>query len=133
MKRSVTPDAAAQPRPRLVLVVDDDEMIRRLLRIVLEADEFEVVEAPDGDAALAVLEDLMPTVIVLDVMMPGLDGVEVGKRIDHGRAKVVMLTARDDPELERAALVAGADAFLTKPFSAVELLDLVERLLEPAR
>ncbi len=133
MKRSGKSDAAAQPRPRLVLVVDDDEMIRRLLRIVLEADEFEVVEAPDGDAALAVLEDLMPTVIVLDVMMPGLDGVEVCRRIDHRSAKVVMLTARDDPELERAALGAGADAFLTKPFSAVELLDLVERLLEPAR
>ena len=124
---------AAGRRPRLVLVVDDDDMIRRLLRTVLEADEFEVVEAPDGDAALAALEDLKPTVIVLDVMMPGLDGVEVCRRIDHGSAKVVMLTARDDPELERAAISAGADAFLTKPFSSVELLDLVERLLEPAR
>ncbi len=120
-------------RPRLVLVVDDDDMIRRLLRTVLEADEIEVVEAPDGDAALAALADLQPTVIVLDVMMPGLDGVEVCRRIDHSTAKVVMLTARDDPELERAATAAGADAFLTKPFSSIELLDLIERLLEPAR
>ena len=127
------PDVAAQGRPRLVLVVDDDDMIRRLLRTVLEADEFEVVEAPDGDAALAAVEDLKPTVVVLDVMMPGLDGVEVCRRIDHRVAKVVMLTARDDPELEQAALAAGADAFLTKPFSSVELLDLVERLLQPAR
>jgi two-component system phosphate regulon response regulator PhoB len=120
-------------RPRLVLVVDDDDMIRRLLRTVLEADEIEVVEAPDGDAALAALAaDLQPTVIVLDVMMPGLDGVEVCRRIDHDTAKVVMLTARDDPELERAATAAGADAFLTKPFSSIELLDLIERLLEPA-
>ena len=124
--------SAVQPRRRLVLVVDDDEMIRRLLRTVLEADDIEVVEAPDGDAALAALKDLKPTVIVLDVMMPGLDGVEVCRRIDHRAAKVVMLTARDDPELERAALGAGADAFLTKPFSSVELLDLVGRLLEPA-
>jgi len=115
-----------------VLVVDDDDMIRRLLRTVLEADEIEVVEAPDGDAALAALDELQPTVIVLDVMMPGLDGVEVCRRIDHERAKVVMLTARDDPELERAATAAGADAFLTKPFSSIELLDLIERLLEPA-
>lgn len=120
-------------RPRLVLVVDDDDMIRRLLRTVLEADEIEVVEAPDGDAALAALADLKPTVIVLDVMMPGLDGVEVCRRIDHSKAKVVMLTARDDPELERAATEAGADAFLTKPFSSIELLDLIERLLEPVR
>ena len=121
------------PRPRLVLVVDDDDMIRRLLRTVLEADEIEVVEAHDGDAALAALADLKPTVIVLDVMMPGLDGVEVCRRIDHSKAKVVMLTARDDPELERAATEAGADAFLTKPFSSIELLDLIERLLEPVR
>ena len=119
------------PRARLVLVVDDDDMIRRLLRTVLEADEIEVVEATDGDAALAALADLQPTVIVLDVMMPGLDGVEVCRRIDHRTAKVVMLTARDDPELERAATQAGADAFLTKPFSSIELLDLIERLLEP--
>jgi len=133
VSRSAGRDAAAEPRPRLVLVVDDDEMIRRLLRTVLEADEFEVVEAPDGDAALAALEDLKPTVIVLDVMMPGLDGVEVCRRIDHRAAKVVMLTARDDPDLERAARDAGADAFLTKPFSSVELLDLVERLRQPAR
>ena len=121
------------PRPRLVLVVDDDDMIRRLLRTVLEADEIEVVEARDGDAALHAVADLQPTVIVLDVMMPGLDGVEVCRRIDHERAKVVMLTARDDPELERAAIAAGADAFLTKPFSSIELLDLIERLLEPVR
>ena len=120
------------PRARLVLVVDDDDMIRRLLRTVLEADEIEVVEAPDGDAALIALADLQPTVVVLDVMMPGLDGVEVCRRIDHDKAKVVMLTARDDPELERAATEAGADAFLTKPFSSVALLDLIERLLEPA-
>jgi len=113
-----------------VLVVDDDDMIRRLLRTVLEADEIEVVEAADGDAALAALADLQPTVIVLDVMMPGLDGVEVCRRIDHEMAKVVMLTARDDPELERAATDAGAEAFLTKPFSSIELLDLIEQLLE---
>jgi len=123
---------AEGPRSRLVLVVDDDDMIRRLLRTVLEADEIEVVEAPDGDAALLAVADLQPTVIVLDVMMPGLDGVEVCRRIDHDRAKVVMLTARDDPELERAAIAAGADAFLTKPFSSIELLDLIEQLLEPA-
>lgn len=133
MTRPAEPEGAARGRPRLVLVVDDDDMIRRLLRTVLEADEFEVVEAPDGDAALAAVEDLKPTVVVLDVMMPGLDGVEVCRRIDHRVAKVVMLTARDDPELERAAIAAGADAFLTKPFSSVELLELVERLLQPAR
>ncbi len=127
------PGSSGGPRPRRVLVVDDDEMIRRLLRTVLEADGIEVAEAPDGDAALAAVADLEPTVVVLDVMMPGLDGIEVCRRIDHRIAKVVMLTARDDPELELAANEAGADHFLTKPFSSVELLDLMEALLDQAR
>ncbi len=120
------------PRPRRVLVVDDDEMIRRLLRTVLEADGIEVVEASDGGAALAAVADLEPTVVVLDVMMPGLDGIEVCRRIDHRIAKVVMLTARDDPDLEHAATEAGADHFITKPFSSMELLDLMAGLLDPA-
>jgi len=113
-----------------VLVVDDDDMIRRLVRTVLEADELEVVEVPNGLAALEAAEAQHPTVVVLDVMMPGLDGVEVCRRLDHDKVKVVMLTARDDPDLEDAARAAGADAFLTKPFSSVDLLDVVERLLD---
>lgn len=114
-----------------MLVVDDDEMIRRLLRTVFEVEEIDVVEATNGDSALKLLDELEPDVVVLDVMMPGLDGVEVCLRIDHTRTKVVMLTARDDPDLERAALDAGADAFVTKPFSAVELLDVIGRVLRP--
>ena len=127
-KRAAPPPAPA--RPRLVLVVDDDDMIRRLVRTVLEADELEVVEVPNGLAALEAAEAQHPTVVVLDVMMPGLDGVEVCRRLDHDKVKVVMLTARDDPDLEDAARAAGADAFLTKPFSSVDLLDVVERLLD---
>ena len=116
-------------RPRLVLVVDDDDMIRRLLRAVLEADEFEVVEARDGTTALSLASEVNPSVIVLDVMMPGLDGLEVLRGLDRGRIKVVILTARDDPRLEDDCRAAGATAFLTKPFSSVELLDLVAELL----
>ena len=116
-------------KPRLVLVVDDDDMIRRLLRAVLEADEFEVVEARDGTTALRLASDVHPSVIVLDVMMPGLDGLEVLRRLDRGRIKVVILTARDDPRLEDDCRAAGATAFLTKPFSSVDLLDLVAELL----
>jgi DNA-binding response OmpR family regulator len=123
----------AEALPRLVLVVDDDDMIRRLVRTVLEADELEVVEVPNGQAALDAAEAEKPTVVVLDVMMPGLDGVEVCRRLDHSKVKVVMLTARDDPDLEKAALEAGADAFLTKPFSSIDLLEVVERLLAAPR
>ena len=113
---------------RLVLVVDDDEMIRRLVRTVLEADDWTVVEARDGNEAFARLEQAEPAVVVLDVMMPGMDGVEVCRKLDHDTVKVVMLTARDDPALEDACREAGADAFLTKPFSSLTLLDVIEEL-----
>jgi two-component system phosphate regulon response regulator PhoB len=116
-------------KPRLVLVVDDDEMIRRLIRAVLEADEFEVAEARDGQSALRLATETKPAVVVLDVMMPGLDGVEVCRRLDHDEVKVVILTARDDPALESEAKAAGADAFITKPFSPIELLDVVAELM----
>ncbi|MDQ3757726.1 MAG: response regulator [Actinomycetota bacterium] len=113
---------------RLVLVVDDDEMIRRLVRTVLEADDWTVVEARDGNEAFARLEASQPSVVVLDVMMPGMDGVEVCRKLDHDALKVVMLTARDDPSLEEECRKAGADAFLTKPFSSLTLLDVIEEL-----
>ena len=116
---------------RVVLVVDDDSAIRRVVRTVLEADNFEVVEAADGPAALLLLDAINgrgPEAVVLDIMMPGIDGIEVCRRIDHNRVKVVMLSARDDADTRDRAAKAGADAYLTKPFSAIELLDAVEKL-----
>ena len=116
---------------RVVLVVDDDSAIRRVVRTVLEADNFEVVEAADGPAALLLLEAINgrgPDAVVLDIMMPGIDGIEVCRRIDHAAVKVVMLSARDDADTRDQAAKAGADAYLTKPFSAIELLDAVEKL-----
>ena len=116
---------------RVVLVVDDDAAIRRVVRTVLEADNFEVVEAADGPAALLLLDAIMgrgPDAVVLDIMMPGIDGIEVCRRIDHEKIKVVMLSARDDAETRMRAADAGAEAYLTKPFSAIELLDAVEKV-----
>jgi CheY-like chemotaxis protein len=114
---------------RVVLVVDDDPMIRRLVRTVLEADEFEVVEADGGEEAFRLVETTKPSVVILDVMMPKLDGVEVCRRLDHDSVKVVILTARDDPAIEERCRAVGADAFLTKPFSSIQLLDLVDELM----
>lgn len=118
-----------------VLVVDDDDAIRGVVRSVLEADGFQVVEAADGPAALLLLDAINgrgPDMVVLDVMMPGIDGIEVCKRIDHERVKVIMLSARDDAETKDRAQAAGADLYLTKPFSAIELLDALEGLAEKA-
>jgi two-component system response regulator ResD len=125
----MTPNEGAAKR--VVLVVDDDSAIRRVVRTVLEADNFDVVEAADGPAALLLLEAINgrgPEAVVLDIMMPGIDGIEVCRRIDHDRVKVVMLSARDDADTRERAAKAGADAYLTKPFSAIELLDAVEKL-----
>jgi CheY-like chemotaxis protein len=116
-------------RGRVVLVVDDDAMARRVVRTVLEADDFEVVEARDGATALQLATAAHPAVVVLDILMPGLDGVEVCRRLDHERVKVIVLTAVDDPELEKNCRAAGANAFLTKPFSSLQLLDLVAELI----
>src|SRR6187455_879768 len=95
-----------------VLVVDDDDAIRGVVRTVLEADGFQVVEAADGPAALLLLDSINgrgPELVVLDIMMPGIDGIEVCRRIDHERVKVVMLSARDDAETRDRAEAAGAD------------------------
>ncbi len=120
-----------------ILVVDDEPEVRTVVRSVLEADGYEVTEAADGPAALLLLNSIGgprgPQLVVLDVMMPGIDGVEVCRQIPHDRMKVVMLTARDDADTRRRAEEAGCDRYLTKPFSAVELLDAVRELVgEPA-
>ena len=127
----MTSSAGGDGRP-VVLVVDDDDAIRGVVRSVLEADGFDVVEAADGPAALLLLESINsrgPQLVVLDVMMPGIDGIEVCRRIDHERVKVVMLSARDDVDTRDRAKAAGCDGYLTKPFSAIELLDEVEGLV----
>ena len=115
---------------RLVLVVDDDDIVRRVVRAMLEADDFQVVEARDGTEAIERVAADHPMVVVLDVMMPGLDGIEVCRRVQHG-TRVLMLTARDDAETEAASREAGARGFIAKPFSSVDLLDRIEELVGP--
>ena len=112
-----------------ILVVDNEADIRRFIEVNLRLEGFEVVSAPDGEQGLAAAFEVDPNLVLLDVMMPGIDGIEVCRQLDGARTKVVMLTARDDAETRAAAEEAGADRYLTKPFSAVELLDAVRELL----
>jgi DNA-binding response OmpR family regulator len=126
----VSQETGGGNRP-VVLVVDDDDAIRGVVRTVLEADGFSVVEAADGQAALMLLDSINgrgPDIVVLDVMMPGIDGIEVCRRIDHTAMKVIMLSARDDADSRNRAEAAGADGYLTKPFSAIDLLDELEAM-----
>ena len=120
-------------RPR-VLIVDDDPLIRDVVRAVLEDGSYELDEAATGEEALRVASDHPPDVVLLDVMMPGLDGYEVAKRIKGDAALrdvvVVMLTAKDAPEDRRRGMEAGADVYFTKPFSPLELLRTLSGVLQ---
>jgi two-component system phosphate regulon response regulator PhoB len=117
----------------LILCADDDPDILALLALRLERAGFQVVQAVDGEQALALARELRPSVAVLDVMMPRLTGTEVVEALRSDPAthdlRVILLSARaQDADVERG-LAAGADAYLAKPFQALELLELVERLI----
>ena len=106
-----------------VLVVDDEKPIRRLLRTSLSAEGYEVIEAEDGNAALAAAAKEKPDAVLLDLGLPDLDGVEVLGRIrEWSPVPVLVLTARDAEAQKIAALDAGADDYVTKPFGVGELL-----------
>ncbi len=118
---------------RGVLVVDDDPFIRKLIATTLEdVANFELHEAEDGLVALEVARRERPTLVFLDVDMPGLNGIDTCRELraspDMGETTIVMLTAAHGDSVERRAEEAGADLFLTKPFSPLDLLRLVDRL-----
>ncbi len=107
----------------IVLVVDDEIQIRRLLRVCLEANGYRVLEAATGQEALTEAALRRPDVVVLDLGLPDLDGVTVLKRLrEWSHAPVVVLSVRDREEDKVAALDNGADDYVTKPFSTGELL-----------
>jgi len=116
-----------------VLIVDDDPLIRDVVRAVLEDASFDLDEAASGEEALRLAAGHPPDVVLLDVMMPGLNGFEVAKRMKSDAhlkdTVVVMLTAKDAPEDRRRGLEAGADAYFTKPFSPLELLTTLSGVL----
>ena len=116
-----------------ILIVDDEPNIVQLVRITLEDSRVRILEAADGATALDRALVLRPDLILLDVDLPDLNGLEVCRRLkDEGaltKTKIVMLTAAAQADDLARGLAAGADQYLTKPFSPVRLLSLVELLM----
>jgi two-component system phosphate regulon response regulator PhoB len=116
-----------------VMIVDDEPHIITLVRVTLEDERLRIVEANDGEEAIALAERELPDLILLDIRMPRLDGFEVCRRLRQEprfhRTKIVMLTASGQERDRSRGLAAGADDYLTKPFSPLALLSLVQTLL----
>ena len=110
-----------------VVVIDDEKSVVNLLRSILEMDGYVVYEALTGQLGLGAVDAVDPDVVLLDVMMPYMDGVEVCRHLKEKRPElpVIILTSRDDRELETRCYEAGADSFLNKPLLPGQLTELV--------
>jgi CheY-like chemotaxis protein len=118
---------------RTILIVDDDESIRRLIAATLEdVSGYRLEEAADGDEAVDRALDALPEIVFLDLEMPRVDGIETCRRMRSepalDDATIVVLTGDSGEVAERSAQAAGADLFLTKPFSPLHLLQLVDEI-----
>src|SRR4051794_1183455 len=121
------------PEPATILLVDDEEPVQKLLAYPLERDGYRVVQARDGEEALRRFEEQAVDLVVLDLMLPKVDGLEVCKRLRAASSvPIIMLTARDD-ELDKVlGLELGADDYITKPFSIREFRSRVRAVLRRA-
>ena len=126
-------DADASSRPH-ALVVDDEPPLVRLVCAYLEGEGFAVSTAADGEEAIRLAQERRPDVVVLDLMLPGIDGIEVCRRIrTFSDAYIVMLTARAEETDKIVGLSTGADDYVTKPFSPRELVARIRAMLRRPR
>jgi CheY-like chemotaxis protein len=115
-----------------LLIADDEPPVRKLIRVTLEGEDFTILEAADGVEALTLARIELPSLMLLDVMMPGLDGVEVCRQLkadpDTKGIVVLLLTALTQKQDRERGLAAGADGWFTKPFSPLALLQRVDQV-----
>ncbi|MDH3752792.1 MAG: response regulator transcription factor [Acidimicrobiia bacterium] len=117
-----------------ILTVEDDERIRTAVKLALEDEGWQVLEADNGEDALALFKREPADVVLIDIMLPGIDGFEVCRSLRRNNdVPIVMVTARDDTHDVVAGLEAGADDYLTKPFAPKELSARIRALLRRAR
>lgn len=124
-------------KPFSILIVDDEDMIRSLLRLTLVHAGYEVVEAETGEEGMQVVQEQKPDLVLLDVMMPGIDGFEVCRQIRQDPAvksiPIIMLSAHKDARSRQTGRQAGANAYLTKPVNSDEVLWHVDQALSGAK
>lgn len=121
-------------KDKKILVVEDDKMAREVLVAALEGEGYDVLEAADGEEALERIENSKPDLILLDLMLPRIDGLDVCKRArDKTVAPIIMLTARSEEIDKVLGLEVGADDYVTKPYSTRELLARIRANLRRAR
>lgn len=117
---------------RRLLIADDESGIRSLVRMTLERDSYQIIEASDGEEAIALAREFHPEVVLLDVMMPGLSGFDVCRALKGdpttAEATVVLLTAKAQESDRAEGIAAGADDYFTKPFSPIGLLRKVDEV-----
>jgi DNA-binding response OmpR family regulator len=125
-----------EPKPR-ILIVDDDPVIVRLLQINFRLEGYEVDAASRGEEALLKVREHRPDVVVLDVMMPGLDGWEVARQLKANPAvshiPVIFLSARAQDEDRQRGYALGVDEYVTKPFDPAQLVEIVRRALSKSK
>jgi DNA-binding response OmpR family regulator len=122
------------PVLRTVLIADDESSMRLLVHATIESDDYAVVEAADGAQAWALIQRHKPSLVLLDVQMPGLSGLQVLRSIKAdpslAATRVILLTSKAQESDIGVGLIAGADFYLTKPFSPLDLLTRVEEALQ---
>ncbi|CAD7781622.1 Transcriptional regulatory protein SrrA [Candidatus Methanoperedenaceae archaeon GB37] len=116
-----------------ILIVDDEERVRRLIETTLDIGDFQIFQAKDGEEALKIAQEEKPALILLDIMMPGMDGFEVCKWLKNNSetksSYIIMLTAKGQKQDIEKGYTVGADDYFVKPFSPMELLNKVEQVL----
>ncbi|RKY42548.1 MAG: two-component system response regulator [Candidatus Omnitrophota bacterium] len=116
-----------------ILIVDDEEKVRRLIETTLSIGDFQIFQAKNGEEALKIAQEEKPALILLDIMMPGMDGFEVCKRLKSNSetksSYIIMLTAKGQKQNIEKGYAVGTDDYFVKPFSPMELLNKVEQVL----
>lgn len=128
------PDNLESAAPQLILIVDDELRMRRFIRMNMELEGYQVIEAENGIHALDQIRQFTPDLVVMDVMMPEMDGFETLKLLrEISTVPVILLTVRDDEEDITRGLALGADDYITKPFSPREVVARVKAVVRRAR